>query len=129
MNPNILGLPEWRAWVQNIRFEQVRAYLGRGRPYQDVSTPDLKAWWVRTIQDWASNVQSEPPERLDIEAELILRSEQPPVGAVLRQWETIRKAAADALKGLAKNPTERSELLREMKHAWEELRGTDRNGN
>jgi hypothetical protein len=59
---------------------------------------------------------------LDIESELALRREQPPIESVLSELKIIKEAALEALADIQADPTRLDEVAAEMKAACEDAR-------
>jgi hypothetical protein len=103
-----------RTWLQNIRFEHVRAYVESGRRFADLPTNLLQDAWIRSIQQWASDVTQEPSERVGIECEFGLRGIPAPVHAVRKEWETIRNAALATWKARGRESEWQRELIADI---------------
>jgi hypothetical protein len=80
------------AYFENQFFEDVTEYVSRGRALESAKTEDLKSAWIEEFRKLAN-----APDGVfdytrfdDVQAELVLRKEEPPLAEV--------KDALDALK-------------------------------
>ncbi|HTP84554.1 MAG TPA: hypothetical protein VMQ11_16505 [Alphaproteobacteria bacterium] len=95
-----------RAWIENKPFEQAQLYARRGRRYEALPTDEVKERWVVAFKRMVGNVRDASLQRdpTDLEAELILRQEQPPFERVHEEMDAFTAAAVTALEILKQDP-------------------------
>jgi hypothetical protein len=95
-----------QAWIENKPLEQAQAYVRRGRRYADLPTDEVKERWVVAFRRMVSEVRDASLQREpnDLEAELILRQEQPPFERVRKEMDEFTAAAVAALELLKRDP-------------------------
>ena len=95
-----------RAWIENKPFEQAQLYARRGRRYENVPTEEVKERWVAAFKRMVGDVRDTSLQREpnDLEAELILRQEQPPFARVREEMDAFTAAAVAALEILKRDP-------------------------
>jgi hypothetical protein len=79
-----------------LAMKRMARYLERGRYLAGVGSPELKRRWLSISRKWARDLKAPLDHRLrqDIQAELELRREEPPVDIELcRQFRAAIKAA------------------------------------
>jgi hypothetical protein len=106
-----------RAFLGNEQLKKTEAYVKRGRRFEKIGTPELKERWIAAMKRWAEATSKrtledadERTERDDIDAELLLRREEPPLDRVEKEWAVIQ-AAANAV--VEKNDPEVEQGLRD----------------
>jgi hypothetical protein len=93
------------AFLEHQQFLRLEDYVKRGRDLVGVGTDDLRDRWVAEFKTWAAAPQAvSPGARGDIEGELALRGERPPLDLVKDEFEAIRAACRAKLAQLMGDP-------------------------
>lgn len=105
------------AWLHNTQLERVEKYVKRGRPLSSIETETLKQNWVVTFRKWLCDPSnsSTKAEREDIESELEIRKETPPVNLV---EDALNASARAGVERLRADPTQFEQANRDI---WEEI--------
>lgn len=93
------------AWLKNKLMQDVERYAKRGRRFKDLAIDELRERWIARFREFAHGDRSTADERIDLEAEIVLRGEEPPYEVVKSEKQAIIgwvKAISDAV---AQNPT------------------------
>ena len=111
------------AYLENEQLLEMEAYAKRGRHLAAVDSNELRQRWITEFKNWANNSEKQIDNRAreDIQAELALRGEQPPLDQVKDDWERL-KAAQDSYFAnldpleLAKKERELSKRIDDFQH-------------
>jgi hypothetical protein len=114
------------AFLRNEGFEHTRDYVQRGRDLKGVSTQQLKERWVAAFKQMAATLSPQrrpidPPIRLDIESELSIRGEEPPLHEVKPELEAFQRAAKEAIDKLLADPQRAQDVNDELTTDVEEF--------
>jgi hypothetical protein len=105
-----------RAMRDSQSMEDTRSYLSRGRSFESFELPQLHQIWARAYKAFlAEGDDSKSTEFADAEAELRLRSEEPPHDLVKPYWHKVRRR----LEGLT--TADRESVRREVRIFIDEL--------
>ena len=114
------------AWLQNKGLERVEEYAKRGRKLARVDAAMLKQQWIELFKLWAQEpTDAELRDRFeDIEAELQLRGDTPPVDAVKAEMDGLTKLVKDAFDRLSLDPERLKEMSLEIAEDYRRFAGT-----
>jgi hypothetical protein len=99
------------AYIRNQRLEEAEAYVERGRQFAKIDTREIKDRWVAAFRKMveARQARNHEPDtnrrnRMDIEAELLLRKVDLPYAAVGKEMDVLAAAAKTGIRELQRDP-------------------------
>lgn len=91
-------------YVENDLIADIADYLKRGRGLRSVASKILKRRWTVLFKEVSEGDAAHETERYDIEAELALRAEHPPMERVGREFRALLRKADAAYRSCRANP-------------------------
>jgi hypothetical protein len=109
------------SYLRNKDFEQAEDYIGRGRHLSKIETRKLKDRWIQAFRKMVAARESREPEpstnrrnRIDIEAELLIRKVDPPYAAVKKELDAFSAGVQAAVDELRRDPARLSQIESEL---------------
>ena len=106
------------AHLTNKRIERATEYARRGRLLELVPDEDLNQHWLLAFRAWTANERRgrEYDRRAleDMEAEMYLRGNDPPLSRVLAEIKILRKASSRRTNKLERDPEKLMEFERKL---------------
>jgi hypothetical protein len=106
------------AHLENKRIEYASEYARRGRPFADVAAESLQGGWLLAFRAWATSARDgQKYDRRaleDMEAEMYLRGNDPPLHLVKEQVEMLVAASKRSTDGLMRDPKRLRQLEQEL---------------
>jgi hypothetical protein len=106
------------AHLENKRIEGAAEYARRGRPLAAMSDEDLHRDWLIAFKAWAASERDgkkyDHRAQEDMEAEMYLRGNDPPLNLVKEEITTLRVASQRRLNQFNRDPQKLIELDRQL---------------
>jgi hypothetical protein len=106
------------AHLENKRIEGATAYARRGRPLAAMSDEDLHRDWLLAFRAWAASERDgkkcDHRAQEDMEAEMYLRGNDPPLNLVKEEITTLRVASERRMDQFNRDPKKLLELDQQL---------------
>jgi hypothetical protein len=106
------------AHFENKRIEAATAYAQRGRPLAAMSDEDLHRDWLLAFKAWAASERDgkkcDHRTQEDMEAEMYLRGNDPPLNLVKEEITTLRIVSQRRMNKFNRDPKKLLELDRQL---------------